>query len=78
MKRLTSAALALTLLLGGGSWAVAQETSADSRAERAPIADDRDSHDNWGWVGLLGLAGLAGLKRRRDTDPVVGSTTRGT
>ena len=80
--KLTSLALALTLVAGFSSTLVAQEQPRETAAERADRNDDNDDGMDLGWIGLLGLAGLLGLRRREHVHvqptPVVrtDSTTR--
>ena len=62
-KTLISFLLAMTLVLGGATAAMAQESDAPQTS-----SDDDDGFDEWGLLGLLGLAGLAGLKRRDNDD----------
>ena len=85
MKRITVAALATALMVGGASVAFSQAGAGSStpRTESARAADRDDAFD-WGWLGLLGLGGLAGLMGRdrrtnvRDYPATTTTTDRGT
>jgi hypothetical protein len=65
--------LAVALLAGTATCALAQSTDTTAGQTTAAVDHDDDGFD-LGWIGLLGLLGLAGLRRREQ--PTSTTTTR--
>jgi LPXTG-motif cell wall-anchored protein len=73
------------LLFGGAGVANATNQGAPAPSSTTTTLADNNNGQNtdqrsdnnglWGLLGLLGLGGLVGLKRRKDTDTVIGVAT---